>query len=107
MNPTSKLRNLWHRITGMDLQQCHTAIAFHWADCSRPDVTFMLRGILRAEALHTALDALIEEHAYSATHDVITDVTVFWHTDDGHWDCEEIQSRFCSGTSSYNRETEV
>lgn len=97
MNPTSKLRNLWHRLTGMELQQCHTAIAFHWADCTRSDQTFMLRGIIRGEALHQRLDALLEEHSYNATCDTVTDVTIFWHTEDGHWDCEELQSHYCCG----------
>lgn len=94
------IRRLWHRLTAMELQQCHTAIALHWSDGDRPDVTCMLRGIIRGEELHRRLDALLEEHAYHPTCDTVTDVTVFWHTEDGRWDCEELRSHYCCRTGS-------
>lgn len=93
------IKSLWHRLNAMDLQRSHTAIAFHWDGGVRPDVTFMLKGLLRGEPLHTALDALLEEHAYHPNCDTITEVTIFWHTSDGQWECEEIVSHYCCKTA--------
>lgn len=89
--------HLWHRLMGPELAAEHTAIVLHWPGPAAPiDQTFMLRGILRGEALHSCLDPLIEEHTIraSGTDDsVVTEVTVFWHLSDGSWEMDELESR--------------
>ena len=95
----STAQHFWHRLMGTDLAAEHTAIALHWpgdGPGAKPDQTFMLRGILRGEALHRVLDPLIEEHAIRACgtdEPVVTEVTVFWHLPDGSWEMDELESR--------------
>lgn len=99
MNP---LKTLWHRLMGTpeELAAEHTAIVLHWPSPSGAgelvDRTFVLPGVLQGPALHTALDALIEEHAPATdgTEDVITEITIFWHRQDGSWDMEEVLSHY-------------
>ena len=103
MNPLTRLRHLWHRLQAMELQQRHTAICFHWPNgiCGKQcsDLTFMLNGIYTGEQLHQLIDTLLEEHSCPPANDpqdVITEVTLFWHQEDGSWDTEEYTSHFCA-----------
>lgn len=98
MSALDRIRHLWHRLMGPELAAEHTAIALHWpgdGPGTRPDQTFMLKGVLRGEALHRVLDPLIEEHVIRphGSEAVVTEVTIFWHLADGSWDMDELDSR--------------
>jgi hypothetical protein len=87
----------------MELQQSHTAICLHWPHgiCGRQqsDITFMVSGIHKGEALHRHIDILLEEHSCPPAddpQDVITEVTLFWHQPDGRWETDEYLSHICA-----------
>lgn len=98
MNAFNAIGRLWHRIMDEPPAQ-HTAIVFHWPARTAgelEDRTFVLRGVLRGEALDRVLDALLEEHvpATDGSQEVITEITLFWHLSDGGWDMEELVSHY-------------
>lgn len=101
MNPLHRIKAAWHRYFVMnDLAAEHTAVVLHWPAPHQGeqlvDKTFMLRGLLKNEALERIIDALIEEHAPATdgSHDVITEITLFWHDANGAWDMDEIVSHY-------------
>lgn len=98
MNPLHAIRSLWHQLVDEPAAQ-HTAIVFHWparVAGELQDRTFVLPGVLRDAALDNALDALLEEHvpATDGSQEVLTEITVFWHLDDGHWEMTELVSHY-------------
>ena len=98
MNPLNAMGRLWHRIMDEPPAQ-HTAIVFHWPSSvggALEDRTFVLKGIHKGPALDTILDALLEEHAPATdgSRDVITEITLFWHLNDGGWDMDELVSHY-------------
>lgn len=101
MSIINGIKALYQRLTAMDdLHPEHTAIMFHWpqryGEKPLPDMVFMLDGLLHGEVLHQTLDALLEEHAphTDGSADVLTEVTLFWHYEDGHWDSTELCSHY-------------
>lgn len=79
-----------------DLEPAHTAIVLHWCGTALiPDRTFIIEGIVQGEELHRLIDVLLDEHLMKGERAQIeTEITLFWHHPDGHWDTQDYLSTY-------------